>query len=527
MSKVKSIAPLVIIVALLSFVRLYCLQFPALLDPTEARYASMALKMVQSNQWLTPMIDRGDGYIPFWGKPPLHFWITAASLKIFGFNEFATRLPSMIAGVGIILISWYVALTLFGAAVANVTALILIATPLFTIFHGVCIIDTTLAFFVTAALATFILFTIQNEAHKKSNLDLLFFIALAGGFMTKGPVCLVLVGLPLVLWCILQKNIAPLFRLRLIPGIVIFLALVVPWFLIAEQQSPGLIKYFFVNENFKRFISPDYEDLYGTAHRTFRAAIIPMLFVAFLPWILTWYYTKQTWHSSNTTTKRWLSLCFLWGLSPVLFFSISNNVLITYVLPGFAGLSIMTAYIVCHTPQAQQIAKRLLNVLSILAAVGCLGLFISNKEFALSPLIPIILLVLPAYLFRTALQEQHLLLRPVIQLFALTMAILIVMTPRLSDALSTKTILAMVQQSGTHTPLMFRDKFPYSAQFYTYRDSTIQSQLQLLDKTATPSEGVLVLKKSKKNAEINQHQNASSVESKHWKAFDLSNKQGQ
>jgi 4-amino-4-deoxy-L-arabinose transferase-like glycosyltransferase len=527
MLKVKDHSPLFIIVALICLVRLYCLQYPALLDPTEARYASMALKMVQSNQWLTPMIDRGDGYIPFWGKPPLHFWLTAASLKIFGFNEFAARLPSMIAGAGIILISWYVAMTLFGAAVAHMTALILIATPLFTIFHGVCIIDTTLAFFVTAALATFILFTIQNEAQKKSNFDLLFFISLAGGFMTKGPVCLVLVGLPLVLWCALQRTLAPLFRLRLIPGIIIFLILVVPWFLIAEQQSPGLIKYFFVNENFKRFISPDYEDLYGTAHRTFRAAIVPMLLVAFLPWILTWFYLKPTWHTSDKSNQRWFSLCILWGLSPVLFFAISNNVLVTYLLPGFAGLSITTAYIVCHTPQAHQIAKRLLYILSILAALGCLGLFIANKEFTFAPFIPIILLLLPAYLFRTELEKQHLLFRPVAQLFALTMLILIVLAPRLSDSLSTKTILTMVEKSGEHTSLMFRNKFPYSAQFYTYRDPTIQSQLQLLDNTSTPSTGILILKKSKKNSEINQHQDAISIENKNWKAFDLGNKQGQ
>jgi hypothetical protein len=182
---------------------------------------------------------------------------------------------------------------------------------------------------------------------------------------------------------------------------------------------------------------------------------------------------------------------------------------------------------VCHTPQAHQIAKRLLYVLSILAALGCLGLFIANKEFTFAPFIPIILLLLPAYLFRTELEKQHLLFRPVVQLFALTMLILIVLAPRLSDSLSTKTILTMVEKSGEHTSLMFRNKFPYSAQFYTYRDPTIQSQLQLLDNTSTPSTGILILKKSKKNSEINQHQDAISIENKNWKAFDLGNKQGQ
>lgn len=62
-----------------------------LMDTSEARYAEMARKMVELNDWITPMFDYG---VPFWGKPPLSFWTQAASMKLFGINEFAARFPA-------------------------------------------------------------------------------------------------------------------------------------------------------------------------------------------------------------------------------------------------------------------------------------------------------------------------------------------------------------------------------------------------------------------------------------------------
>ena len=68
-------------------------------DTTEARYAEIARIMAGSGDWITPWFNDG---IPFWGKPPLSFWLQAISFNIFGFSEFAGRFPSWLASVGII-----------------------------------------------------------------------------------------------------------------------------------------------------------------------------------------------------------------------------------------------------------------------------------------------------------------------------------------------------------------------------------------------------------------------------------------
>src|SRR4051812_29206889 len=67
-----------------------------LTDTTEARYGEIARKMLETGDWITPQHDYG---VPFWAKPPLSTWLSAGSMKLFGVNEFAARLPSLLLGI--------------------------------------------------------------------------------------------------------------------------------------------------------------------------------------------------------------------------------------------------------------------------------------------------------------------------------------------------------------------------------------------------------------------------------------------
>src|SRR6478735_10012240 len=70
-----------------------------LMDTTEARYGEISRKMAELNDWVTPWFDYG---VPYWGKPPLSFWVTAISFKLFGVNEFSARLPHLIISMLIV-----------------------------------------------------------------------------------------------------------------------------------------------------------------------------------------------------------------------------------------------------------------------------------------------------------------------------------------------------------------------------------------------------------------------------------------
>ena len=83
-------------------VRLVSLALVPLADTTEARYADIARRMAELNDWVTPWFTDD---VPFWGKPPLYTWMSAAGIEVLGLNEFAVRLPHLLAGI---LVAWLV-----------------------------------------------------------------------------------------------------------------------------------------------------------------------------------------------------------------------------------------------------------------------------------------------------------------------------------------------------------------------------------------------------------------------------------
>src|SRR5690242_9690759 len=85
--------PILLIAAAIVAARLLTLASYPILDKSEARYAYIGELMVQTGNWVTPFIAPG---VPFWAKPILSFWMTAASLEAFGFNAFAARLPTLL-----------------------------------------------------------------------------------------------------------------------------------------------------------------------------------------------------------------------------------------------------------------------------------------------------------------------------------------------------------------------------------------------------------------------------------------------
>src|SRR5579862_9906602 len=89
--------------ALMFVARLICSAVVPLTDTTEARYGEIARKMLETGDWITPQHDYG---VPFWAKPPLSTWLSAFSMKVFGVNEFAARLPELLLAIGMLALVW-------------------------------------------------------------------------------------------------------------------------------------------------------------------------------------------------------------------------------------------------------------------------------------------------------------------------------------------------------------------------------------------------------------------------------------
>ena len=175
------------------------------------------------------------------------------------------------------------------------------------------------------------------------------FVGLAIGLLAKGPVAIVLSFLPIGAWALLTRRWREAWkRIPWIGGLALTAALVVPWYWAAERATPGFLDYFLVGEHWKRFVEPGWRgDLYGAAHAHPRGMIWLYWIAAALPWsvvALAWIVRGLGRRRAETTSlfsDPWRLYLLLWTISPMVFFTLSGNVLATYVLPGLPAFALL------------------------------------------------------------------------------------------------------------------------------------------------------------------------------------------
>lgn len=328
-------------------IRLLSLGAYPLMDTTEARYGEMARIMVQTHNWLTPMFDYN---VPFWGKPPLFAWMSAVGIKVFGVSEFAVRFPHWLAGVAVLMLIAYFARRV--GVNALLTATILASTAIFAVSAGVVETDMALTFGMTLSMVGFYLCW-QDDSKLWGYLG---FVGLAIGLLAKGPLIIVLVGLAVMPWLILQYGFKDSFkqlwqRFPIIGGTLLMLIIAVPWYVMAERATPGFLHYFLVGEYVDRFLDSGWKgDLYGTAHERARGTIWLFWLLAALPWAvvlpITLWIKRKVVLPVKGKMKPIISFAILWLISPLILFTFAGNILPAYVLPGIPALGILLAALI-------------------------------------------------------------------------------------------------------------------------------------------------------------------------------------
>jgi 4-amino-4-deoxy-L-arabinose transferase-like glycosyltransferase len=364
---------LLALVFVVALVRLAMLGTYPLMDTTEARYGDIGRMMAQSGDWITPWFRPG---IPFWGKPPLSFWCTALSFKLFGVNEFTARLPHWILGV---LGGWLVwdlaARRSIREAVISVS--LLTGCLIYYVSAGAVSTDMALSLGLTLSMGSFWLAVQPNQSPAlKTRARWLFFLSLGWGLLAKGPIALVLAGLAIGAWLLANRSYWPeVRRLPWIRGSIFTLAIAAPWYWAAEVKTPGFLNYFLVGEHFKRFVVSGWQgDLYGSAHDYARGTIWLMLIVMLIPWTVLFPAflkfgkgkdgSEQDLAIANNSSQKsselaWRNYLLCWGLAPCVFFTFSGNILWPYVLPGIPALSLLGGYYLVR--QDEKFVDRLLT----------------------------------------------------------------------------------------------------------------------------------------------------------------------
>jgi 4-amino-4-deoxy-L-arabinose transferase-like glycosyltransferase len=367
------------LLALLVLGRLLAMAGLPLMDTTEARYADIGRRMAELGDWVTPWHDQGQ---PFWGKPPLSFWLTALSFRLFGFSELAARLPHFLCMLGVVAVVLQLARS---RDEAWATAALLAGAVLPLLAAGAVMTDEALVLGTTLAMVSFWR-ALHAPAPEARHAGWWFFVALALGLLAKGPLALVLTGLPLLAWALLTRQLRT--ALQALPwgrGLVLVTALALPWYVLAEHRTPGFLAYFIVGEHWHRFVTPGWQgDLYGTAHRFPPGAIWAFAFAAVLPWSLL--APLAAWRTRGGGAgaaappqaagerSRVLYLA-CWALAPLVFFTAARNIIWTYALPALPALALLGAGFLLRRLGRQATPRWLAAGLALTLAAGALGVW--------------------------------------------------------------------------------------------------------------------------------------------------------
>jgi len=366
-------------------VRLLTLDAYPFLDTTEARYGEMARKMLETQNWVTPQFDYG---VPFWGKPPLATWLSAGSYQLFGVNEFSARLPSLALALIILALVYSVGRFQRRSELALVATTMLASSVLFFVAAGAVIMDTALVTGITLAMVSF--WRAINGASR--GWGYAFFIGISIGLLSKGPLTLPLVFIPIGIWAIWQGNIRQIIqRIPWFSGSLLILALSLPWYILAELRTPGFLDYFIIGEHWKRFTISGWQgDLYGSAHAKTRGTIWLYAIAAFLPWSfvlpgLIWR-KRNLLKQSTSQETAWMTYLALWAIIPLLFFTFAGNILATYTLPSLIPIALLSAEVwllsnrmaVTHKPY-RPYALALLALITPLLLIGLIYLQSSDR----------------------------------------------------------------------------------------------------------------------------------------------------
>lgn len=302
-----------------------------LVRPDEGRYAEIAREMALSGDYVTPRLNA----LKYFEKPPLQYWATAIAFATVGQSDFTARWWPAFTGLLGIALTWMATRALAGRDTALVTAVVLGAMCYYFLIAHINTLDMGLTAFMTLTLVGLLRgFGIDGQSGAVARGWMI--AAWAGAalaFLSKGLIGFVLPGAIFVIYLLITRQWQLLRKLEWVWGPLVFLAIAVPWPLLAQSRNPEWAHFFFIYEHFGRFSNIEHER-FGSA-----LYFVPIVIVGLLPWTPTlikllnrssWRDLRETYAGSTIKVPLFLSI---WCVFTFVFFSVSQSKLPSYLLP--------------------------------------------------------------------------------------------------------------------------------------------------------------------------------------------------
>jgi 4-amino-4-deoxy-L-arabinose transferase-like glycosyltransferase len=323
---------------------------PSLMDDVDAVQAQIARNMLTSGDWVTARLDG----VPYLEKPPLIYWLIAASYKVFGVHDWAARVPMALASLALCWLTAAFGIWAFGGRAGLYAGLCMATSVGLFLFTRILIPDVMLTF--TTALAMWAFLRALDEEEPRPRLWAFIFAASLGlGLLLKS---LIAVLFPLAAGAIYLYLTKQLFssqiwkRLRPVSGAAVALAIAAPWHILATLRNPpyfslathsgpgqyhGFLWFFFMNEQVLRFLNLRYPRDYNTVPRLY-------FWLFHLLWLFPWsvYFPAVAKLSFKPLDRagrtRLLALCWCGFLLVFFTFSTTQEY---YSMPAYPALALL------------------------------------------------------------------------------------------------------------------------------------------------------------------------------------------
>ncbi len=496
---------LVLIIALSFFWQLGAIP---LYDLDEGAFTEATREMLASGNYITPHKD-GE---PRYDKPVLTYWAQAASVKAFGFSEFALRLPSAIAATLWVLALWLFVRARVDTATATVAGLVMALSLQVAIIGKAAVADALLNLFIALTFFEIYRYYLQPDPKRDRKYIWRAYLWMGLGFLTKGPVA---VFFPIVVSFLFflselrfskesLRTFSRWFRALFAPiGWLIFLLVAGPWYLaVYLDDGDAFFRSFFLEHNLGRFGGA----MHGhSGFPGYYLVILPLILLPFTGWFLSLFKRyKSAW---TDPLDRFL---WIWFLTVLVFFSFSGTKLPHYLLYGAVPLFILMAkHRDCLTSRwlaflppilffaALILLPMILDVLIVVAekpyelALFEYGRSLIDQPYGIAALVSMALAVLLMRWSRPLLW-QRLVLVGVVQ----TLVVFGFLVPRVFDTLQTPVKEAALMAKEMDLPtVVYRTSMP---SFSVYRGAITPNRV--------PEEGELVFLRIDKLSQLRQEE---------------------
>ena len=356
---------------------------PSLMDDVDAIQALIAKTMATSGDYVTARLD-GVVYLE---KAPLIYWLMAASYKVFGFTDWAVRLPVALASIALALLSSLFGMWAFGKRAGFYAGLCIATCVGLFLFTRIQIPDVMLTFTIALALWAFLRALDEEEQHPRLWAAILA-ASLGTGLLLKSLVGIVFPVAAALIYLSVSKQLfsrRTWRRLRPVSGSLIVLLIAVPWHVLATLRNPpyfawtlksgpglyhGFLWFYFVNEQLLRFLNLRYPRDYNTVPRLY---FWLFHFIWLFPWSV--YLPAVAKLSFKPVVRagqvRLLGLC--WTGFILIFFTFSTTQEY-YSMPCYPALALLLGSAMATEDKWILRGTRVLGVIAALAGIACIAI---------------------------------------------------------------------------------------------------------------------------------------------------------